>query len=62
MAHSPLPKEDRPRPVRRRPAPAGNRYFEHRTFTTRETAYCRTTRQALVRATADHLTPTGGAA
>lgn len=35
---------------------AGNRYFEHRTFTIRETSYCRTTRQALVRAAADQLT------
>ncbi len=43
-----------------RGAQAGNRYFEHGTFTTRETAYCRTTRQALVRAAADHLTPQGG--
>ncbi|GHJ09875.1 radical SAM protein [Micromonospora humidisoli] len=41
---------------------AGNRYFEHGTFTVRETNFCRTTRQALVRATADHLTPTGGPA
>ncbi|TDC01790.1 radical SAM protein [Micromonospora fluostatini] len=39
---------------------AGNRYFEHRTFTVRETNYCRTTCQALVRATADHLTAMGG--
>jgi uncharacterized protein len=38
-----------------RGAQAGNRYFEHHTFTARETNYCRTTRQALVRATADHL-------
>ncbi|WP_328415711.1 radical SAM protein [Micromonospora sp. NBC_00389] len=43
-----------------RGAQAGNRYFEHATFTARETTYCRTTRQALVRATADHLTPEGG--
>nr|WP_244298347.1 hypothetical protein [Micromonospora cremea] len=41
-------------------AQAGNRYFEHATFTARETTYCRTTRQALVRATADHLIPEGG--
>ncbi|WDZ87237.1 cyclophane-forming radical SAM peptide maturase AmcB [Micromonospora cathayae] len=41
---------------------AGNRYFEHGTFTVRETGFCRTTRQALVRATADQLTPTGGPA
>lgn len=45
-----------------RGAQAGNRYFEHHTFTARETLYCRTTRQALVRATADHLTPHGGRA
>lgn len=44
-----------------RGAQAGNRYFEHATFTARETTYCRTTRQALVRAAADHLTPQGGA-
>lgn len=44
-----------------RGAQAGNRYFEHATFTARETIYCRTTRQALVRAAADHLTPHGGA-
>nr|WP_243710269.1 hypothetical protein [Micromonospora sp. KC213] len=43
-----------------RGAQAGNRYFEHATFTVRETTYCRTTRQALVRAAADHLTPQGG--
>ncbi|MGK5442255.1 cyclophane-forming radical SAM peptide maturase AmcB [Micromonospora sp. URMC 105] len=43
-----------------RGAQAGNRYFEHGTFTARETAYCRTTRQALIRAAADHLTPPGG--
>ncbi|MEV6811709.1 cyclophane-forming radical SAM peptide maturase AmcB [Micromonospora sp. NPDC051296] len=43
-----------------RGAQAGNRYFEHGTFTTRETAYCRTTRQTLIRAAADHLTPKGG--
>ncbi|MFB9234072.1 cyclophane-forming radical SAM peptide maturase AmcB [Plantactinospora siamensis] len=40
-----------------RGAQAGNRYFEHGTFTARETAYCRTTRQALIRAAADQLTP-----
>ncbi|ADL44780.1 MULTISPECIES: cyclophane-forming radical SAM peptide maturase AmcB [Micromonospora] len=44
-----------------RGAQAGNRYFEHATFTARETTYCRTTRQALVRAAADHLTPQGEA-
>ncbi|MCW3820348.1 radical SAM protein [Micromonospora sp. DR5-3] len=44
-----------------RGAQAGNRYFEHHTFTACETAYCRTSRQALVRAAADHLTPQGGA-
>jgi uncharacterized protein len=43
-----------------RGAQAGNRYFEHATFNVRETTYCRTTRQALVRAAADHLTPQGG--
>ncbi|MFI7332835.1 cyclophane-forming radical SAM peptide maturase AmcB [Micromonospora aurantiaca (nom. illeg.)] len=37
-------------------AQAGNRYFEHGTLAVRETAYCRTTRQALVRATVDQLT------
>lgn len=37
-------------------AQAGNRYFEHGTFTTAETTYCRNTRQALVRAAADYLT------
>ncbi|MEU1683961.1 cyclophane-forming radical SAM peptide maturase AmcB [Micromonospora sp. NPDC005707] len=44
-----------------RGAQAGNRYFEHATFTARETTYCRTTRQALVRAAAEHLTPPGEA-
>ncbi|MFI7487853.1 cyclophane-forming radical SAM peptide maturase AmcB [Micromonospora echinaurantiaca] len=44
-----------------RGAQAGNRYFEHGTFAARETTYCRNTRQALVRAAADHLTPQGGA-
>jgi uncharacterized protein len=39
-----------------RGAQAGNRYFEHGTFTVAETHYCRTTRQALVRAAADELT------
>ncbi|MFY1595090.1 cyclophane-forming radical SAM peptide maturase AmcB [Micromonospora sp. WMMD737] len=39
-----------------RGAQAGNRYFEHGTLAVRETAYCRTTRQALVRATVDQLT------
>jgi uncharacterized protein len=43
-----------------RGAQAGNRYFEHHTFTARETTYCGTSRQALVRAAADHLTPQGG--
>lgn len=38
-------------------ARAGDRYFEHATFTARETTYCWTTRQGLVRAAADHLTP-----
>ncbi|MGH3737174.1 MAG: cyclophane-forming radical SAM peptide maturase AmcB [Micromonosporaceae bacterium] len=37
-------------------AQAGNRYFEHGTFAVAETAYCRNTRQSLVRAAADHLT------
>lgn len=37
-------------------AQAGNRYFEHGDFSTAETAYCRNTRQSLIRATADHLT------
>ncbi|BAJ31697.1 hypothetical protein KSE_59270 [Kitasatospora setae KM-6054] len=32
---------------------AGNRYFEHGTFTATETAYCRSTEQALVIAAAD---------
>jgi uncharacterized protein len=36
-------------------AQAGNRYFEHGTFAVAETAYCRTTRQALVRAAADQM-------
>ncbi len=36
-------------------AQAGNRYFEHGSFSTAETAYCRNTRQSLVRAAADHL-------
>jgi uncharacterized protein len=35
-------------------AQAGNRYFEHGTFEATETAYCRNTRQALVRALNDH--------
>jgi uncharacterized protein len=35
-------------------AQAGNRYFEHATFTATETAYCRNTRQALVQALNDH--------
>ncbi|GAA0919012.1 cyclophane-forming radical SAM peptide maturase AmcB [Virgisporangium aurantiacum] len=39
-----------------RGAQAGNRYFEHGTFTVAETHYCRTTRQALVRAAAAELT------
>lgn len=43
-----------------RGAQAGNRYFEHGNFTARETGYCRTTRQALIRAAADDLTPQGG--
>lgn len=36
-------------------AQAGNRYFEHSTFTATETAYCRNTRQALVRAMNDQI-------
>jgi uncharacterized protein len=36
-------------------AQAGNRYFEHGSFAISETAYCRNTRQNLVRAAADHL-------
>jgi len=39
-----------------RGAHAGNRYFELGTFTATETVYCRTTKQALVRAAADALT------
>lgn len=39
-----------------RGAQAGNRYFEHGTFSEPETHYCRTTRQALVRAAADEIT------
>lgn len=39
-----------------RGAQAGNRYFEHGTFTATETSYCRNTRQALVRAALTHLT------
>lgn len=35
-------------------AQAGNRFFEHTTFTATETAYCRNTRQALVHALNDH--------
>ena len=35
-------------------AQAGNRYFEHATFTATETAYCRNTRQALVHALNDY--------
>jgi uncharacterized protein len=38
-----------------RGAQAGNRYFEHGTFAATETAYCRNTRQALVRAAVAHL-------
>ncbi|GAB3943981.1 cyclophane-forming radical SAM peptide maturase AmcB [Micromonospora vulcania] len=37
-------------------AQAGNRYFEHGTLAVAETNYCRTSRQALVRATVDQLT------
>jgi uncharacterized protein len=37
-------------------AQAGNRYFEHGTFTATETSYCRNTRQALVRAALAHVT------
>lgn len=40
-----------------RGAQAGNRFFEHGHFSTAETHYCRTTRQALVRAAADELAP-----
>jgi uncharacterized protein len=36
-------------------AQAGNRYFEHGTFTATETTYCRNTRQALVRAALAHV-------
>lgn len=39
-----------------RGAQAGNRYFETGTFTVAETAYCRNTRQAMVRAALTHLT------
>ncbi len=39
---------------------AGNRFFEHGTFTTTETAYCRNSKQALVRAALDHITPRTG--
>lgn len=38
-----------------RGAQAGNRYFETGSFAVAETAYCRNTRQALVRAAAAHL-------
>jgi uncharacterized protein len=38
-----------------RGAEAGNRFFEHGTFTVAETQYCRNTRQALVRAAADYI-------
>lgn len=37
-------------------AQAGNRYFEHGSLEVAETAYCRNTRQSLVRAAADHIT------
>lgn len=37
-------------------AQAGNRYFEHGSLEIAETAYCRNTRQSLVRAAADHIT------
>jgi uncharacterized protein len=36
-------------------AQAGNRYFEHGTFTATETAHCRNSRQALVRAALAHV-------
>lgn len=39
-----------------RGAQAGNRYFELGTFAATETTYCRTTKQALVRAASDFLT------
>ncbi|MFC9973314.1 cyclophane-forming radical SAM peptide maturase AmcB [Spirillospora sp. NPDC127200] len=39
-----------------RGAQAGNRYFEHGTFAVTETAHCRNTRQALVRALASSIT------
>ncbi|NIL65044.1 radical SAM protein, partial [Salinispora arenicola] len=38
---------------------AGNRYFEHATFTARETTYCRTTRQASRPRRRGQLTPQG---
>ncbi|BCJ63636.1 hypothetical protein [Polymorphospora rubra] len=38
-------------------AQAGNRFFEHGTFMVAETAYCRNSRQALVRAALDQVTP-----
>lgn len=38
-----------------RGAQAGNRYFEHGTFSATETSYCRNTRQALVRSAAAHV-------
>lgn len=41
-----------------RGAQAGNRYFEHGTFTAAETAYCVNTRQALVRALGDFIEET----
>lgn len=37
-------------------AQAGNRYFEYGSLEIAETAYCRNTRQSLVRAAADHIT------
>jgi uncharacterized protein len=41
-------------------AQAGNRFFEHGTFAATETAHCRNTRQALVRAALAHLSTEGG--
>jgi uncharacterized protein len=41
-----------------RGAQAGNRYFEHGTFTASETAYCVNTRQALIRTLGDFIEET----
>jgi uncharacterized protein len=38
-------------------AQAGNRFFEHGSFTVMETNHCRNSKQALVRAALDHITP-----